>query len=344
MPVTREHYGTTKDGAPVDLFTLTNACGLTVRCIDYGCRIAGILLPTPGGATDIALGYDSLADYEADTSCQGALVGRYANRIRGAAFELGGKKFHLTQNDDKNHLHGSFHRRVFAAEATEEGVLFEYVSPAGEDGFPGELRVRAAYTLDDANRLKLEYTATTDAETVINLSNHTYFDLSGGEAADIGGHQLQLLASRYLEIAEDLCPTGKILSARGTALDFTTPKPIGQDIGCDEEQLLRAGGYDHCFILDGENTRDGMRLAAVTADAGGRRLMRVFSTQPALQFYSGNFLDGTTGGKGRKFTRRSGFCLETQHYPDSPNQPSFPATTLKPGETYRETTMLAFDF
>lgn len=335
-------YGRTKQGDDVLQFSLENKNGLVVRCLNYGCRLTHLLLPFASGYEDILLGYDSLDEYEADSFFLGALVGRYANRIRGASFDLSGKKYALQKNDGENYLHGNFHRRVFEAEvAGESGVLFSYASPAGEDGFPGRLDVRVIYSLDDENRLTVDCRAATDADTHVNLTTHPYFDLSAGKDDTIEGQVLQLNARRFVEIDADLCPTGRLIETEGGPFDFSRPKPIGRDIESNDVQLKRADGYDHCFAVAGDGT-EGLALAAEASDAAGKRRLSVFTTQPGVQFYTGNFLSGK--GKGRIFNRRSGFCLETQHYPDSPNHPGFPSTLLSPGEEYHEKTVLQFSF
>ncbi len=337
----REFYGKTENGKAVERFSLRNQSGLLVRCIDYGCRLTHIVLPSETGDGNILLGYDSLAGYESDPFFAGALVGRYANRIRGASLSLDGKKYSLTRNDGKNYLHGSFHRCIFTAEAVgENAVLFTYTSPDGEDGFPGELCVRVLYSLDDENRLTMEYRAACDAPTCVNLTNHAYFDLSAGRDASVEKHLLRLSGRRFLEIDADFCPTGRVCAAEG-AFDFSDFKAVGRDIESDDPQLKLAGGYDHCFILENEKEGD-LAFAAELSDSDGTRRMRVFTTQPAVQFYTGNFLSTKEGGKG--FSPRRGLCLETQHYPDGPNRPDFPSTSLRPGEEYRETTVLQFEF
>lgn len=329
---------------PISLFVLANARGMTVSLINYGARIAGIEIPTSGGSREIVLGFDDLSGYESDTASHGATVGRYANRIKNASFTLGGKIFKLTQNDGSNFLHGSFAHRVFDAETTRNGVIFTYRSPDGEDGFPGNLEARVSYTLD-GDRLTIEWSATTDAETVVNMTNHAYFDLSGGKDLDIGGHVLQINSSKFLESGEDLCPTGKFLPVEGTPFDFTKPKQIGRDIDKKDRQLKVGGGYDHCFVIDGYDGKGKNLRHATTATAPDASIsMKIFTTQPGIQLYTGNALDGTGFGRGRVHTRRSAFCLETQHYPDSPNHPEFPTTTLKPGEEYRETTVFEFGY
>lgn len=338
----RVFYGRTSGGEDVCQFTLENKNGLIVQFLNYGCRLTGILLPSARRPVNILLGRDSLEEYEADPFYLGALIGRYANRIKGAAFVLSGKKYLLSKTDGDNYLHGSFHKRFFKPEIEEENaVRLSYVSRAGEDGFPGELRVCARYSLDDENRFTMEYRALTDADTHVNLTAHPYFNLSGGADETIGGHILRLRARHFLEIGADLCPTGRFLESAGGPFDFSRPKAIGRDIGSGGEQLARASGYDHCFVLE-HGGSDGLFPAAEASDASGARKLLLFTTQPGIQFYTGNFLSGRAMGK--RLPRRSGFCLEPQHYPDSPNRPEFPSTLLRAGEEYHEKTVLQFVF
>lgn len=336
----REFYGRTENGETVERFILQNRSGMLVRCLDYGCRLTHIVLPAKAGGENILLGYDSLAGYEGDPFFMGALIGRYANRIKGATFSLSGKKYALTRSDGENYLHGSFHRCIFKAEAAgENAVLFSGVSPSGEDGFPGELRVRVLYSLDDENRLTAEYRAVCDAQTHVNLTNHAYFDLSAGCDDSVERHLLRLNSGRFLEVGADLCPTGRVRATEG-AFDFSDFKAVGRDIEANDPQLKIAGGYDHCFVLETRG-EDGPIFAAELSDSLGSRHMKVFTTQPAVQLYTGNFL--TAAGAGG-FSRRRGLSLETQRYPDSPNHPDFPSTLLRPGEEYREITVYQFEF
>ncbi|MDR0649390.1 MAG: galactose mutarotase [Synergistaceae bacterium] len=343
----REHYGIASCGTPVDLFTLQNRNGVVVRCVNYGCRVTQVMLPSVGRHADVVLGLDDLQSYERDETSQGAFVGRYSGRVKGARFSVSGREFSLLKNDGENFLHGSLGKRVFAAEAAgDESVLFQATSPDGCDGFPGEVRISVLYSLDSENKLTMEYSAKTDAPTHINLTNHSYFDLSAGEDPTIEGHVLKLESESMLEIGLDLCPTGKTIQVRGGAFDFSTPKEIGRDIDGDDPQLLAAGGYDHCFILnrDDGGPAEAPRLAATVTDSRGLRSLRVYTTQPAVQFYTGNFLDGSMTGKGRALQRRGGFCLETQHYPDTPRHPGFPSTLLRPEEKLVLKTVLQFGF
>ncbi|MDR1516288.1 MAG: galactose mutarotase [Synergistaceae bacterium] len=338
----RRHFGVTADGHDVDQFELTNKNGAVVRCLSYGCRVTNILLPSPSGHSDIVLGFDTIEEYEADDTAQGAFIGRYAGRIKGAFVTIGGRGYRLLENDGGNYLHGSLQKRVFTAEAeTAKSVTFKTVSRDGEDGFPGTLRITVKYTLDDDNRFTMEYFAETDADTHINLTNHAYFNLAG--AGTIENHLLRIESGSFLETAEDLTPTGRIIDVTGTPFDFRREKAIGRDIDADEINLKYGRGYDHCFLVTRGEPGE-MPLAAEACSPDRKRTLKVFTTQPAIQLYTGNFLDGTAKGKGRTFKRRAAFCLETQHCPDSPNHPHFPSTLLARGEKFYESTILEFGF
>jgi aldose 1-epimerase len=340
----RKNFGVTEDGQDVDQFELQNRNGVIVRCVNYGCRITNIMLPSASGHADIVLGFDDTAGYESDNSSQGAFIGRYANRIKGAGMTIGGRDYKLTQNDGANYLHGSLNKRVFAAETdADETVIVRTVSPDGEDGFPGNLRVTVKYSLDDEDKLTMEYLATTDADTCVNFTNHAYFDLACGIDETIENHLLQIESDSFLESGADLIPTGRILPVDGTPLDFRRQKTIGRDISVDDKNIKNGRGYDHSFVLN--LPENGVPVLAAEACApDGERSIRVFTTQPAVHLYTGNFLDGTLKGKGRVFTHRCAFCLETGHYPDSPHHPEFPTTLLRPGEEFQETTVFQFGF
>ncbi|GHS96219.1 aldose 1-epimerase [Synergistales bacterium] len=340
----QKYFGKTKDGHDVEQFELKNKNGVIVKCINYGCRLTNILLPSQSGHDDIILGFDDIGGYEDDDSSQGAFIGRYANRIKGASFSMSGRDYKLLKNDGNNYLHGLLNKRVFAVSAASEGeVVFNAVSKDGEEGFPGELKVTVVYSLDDENKFASTYTATTDADTHVNLTNHTYFDLSLGRDATIENHILNIDSDSFLQTTEDLIPTGKIIDVAGTPFDFTKTKAIGRDIAQDDVNLKIGRGYDHCFLLK-DGGRGELNFAAEVRAQDGRRSMKIFTTQPAIQLYTGNFLDGKLKGKGKVLTYRRGFCLETQHYPDTPHHPEFPSTLLKPGEEFSETTVLQFGF
>jgi aldose 1-epimerase len=345
MAIRSEHFGTTADGASVELYTLTNPNGLEARIATYGGTLQSLRTPDRDGAfADVVLGFDTLAPYLGDHPYFGSLIGRYANRIRGGAFALDGVQYRLPCNDGANHLHGGprgFHTVVWQAQADEEGesLTLRYRSADGDEGYPGALEVEVRYTLADANALVLDYTARADAPTILNLTNHAYFNLAG--AGTIHDHVLELAAERYLPVDASLVPTGELRAVRGTPFDFTRRTPMGERLGTNDEQLRHARGYDHNWVLD--KNGGGETFAAEVSEPSSGRRMTVHTTQPGVQIYSGNFLDGTVRGKnGVAYEKHAGFCLETQHFPDSPNQPAFPSTVLRPGEVYRERTRYCF--
>jgi galactose mutarotase-like enzyme len=329
-------------------YTLTNASGIRVTVLTYGGIVQSIEVPDSHGRLgDVVLGFDSVADYAKQSPYFGAIVGRYANRIARGKFTLDGREYTLAVNNGPNALHGGlkgFDKVTWAAEPFQQGdsagLTLTYVSPDGEEGYPGTLRVQVRYTLTGADELVVDYEATTDRATPINLSQHTYFNLSAGKATDILGHVLTLDAAQYSPVDSTLIPTGAAPPVAGTPFDFREPTAIGSRIGDLDAQLKIAGGYDHNFVL---TSRTGVAHAARVVDPGSGRTLDVFTDQPGLQFYSGNFLDGTIRGKGGMvYAHRGGFCLETQHFPDSPNHPAFPSTILRPGQAYRTRTIFRF--
>lgn len=331
----------TLEGQEIKQYTLTNTSGMVVKIINYGGYVTNIVVPNKAGVKeDIVLGFDSLAGYlQKGNPYMGCIVGRYANRIANAKFVLDGKTYQLAANNNGNSLHGGikgFDKVIWTAQPQGDSrLLLDYTSKDGEEGYPGTLKVQVVYTLTPANELKIEYTAQTDKPTVVNLTNHSYFNLSGGSDSTILGHQLMLDADRYTAVDATLIPTGELPTVKGTAMDFTKPVTIGTDIA------KVAGGYDHNWVLNKKG--DSLSLAATLYHEGSGRFMEVYTTQPGIQFYTGNFLNGTLTGKGgKKYVQHSGLCLETQHFPDSPNKPSFPSTTLRPGENYHETTIYKF--
>src|SRR6266545_69216 len=347
--ITREAFGTTTDGKSVDAFTLTNAKGLELRAITYGATIIALRVPDrQGHLDDIVLGYPTLAGYLEKSPYFGAIVGRYGNRIARGRFTLDGATYGLATNDGPNHLHGGvrgFDKVVWSASPSETetsaAVALSYTSPAGEEGYPGTLAVRVTYTLTDENELRLDYLATTDRATPVNLTQHSYFNLAGAGSGDILRHVLTIAADRYTPVDATLIPTGEIASVAGTPFDFRTPTAIGARIGQQDIQLERGRGYDHNWVLT--RAGDSLALAARVTEPTSGRTLDVLTTEPGMQFYSGNFLDGTITGKdGRVYRHRYGFCLETQHFPDSPNHPNFPSTILRPGREYRSTTVFQF--
>jgi aldose 1-epimerase len=336
-------YGKLADDREVDLYTCTNANGLVVKLITYGAIVTSVEVPDRDGKlANITLGFDSLAGYLPRHPYFGATVGRYCNRIAKGKFKLGDKEYTLATNNDLNHLHGGengFDRVLWEAEPVQTesavGVKFHYVSKDGEEGYPGNLDVTVVYTLTNENELSVEFTATTDQPTPVNLTNHNYWNLSGAGSGKILDHELEIASDQYLAVDDGLIPTGELVDVAGGFLDFTKPQKMGARI---QESKLEPLGYDHCFAL---RSQDGsMAFAARVTDAASGRVMEIQTTQPGLQFYSGNYLDGSEGGGGNK--QHEGFCLETQHYPDSPNQPGFPTTILKPGETYQQKTVHKF--
>jgi aldose 1-epimerase len=348
--VTRASFGALPDGRPVESFVLVNARGMRVHVIALGGIIVSLEAPDRDGRVDdVALGYDTLAPYLDDRAYFGALIGRYGNRIGGARFTLDGVDHGLTVNDGPNHLHGGrgFHTRLWDAEpftgAEGCGLRLAYTSPDGEDGYPGTLEARVTYTLTDANELRIDYRATTDRATPCNLTQHSYFNLAGQGVGDILSHALTLAASAFTPVDAGLIPTGEIRAVAGTPFDFTTPHAIGARIDAPDPQIAAGGGYDHNFVLDRAADGDGLALAARVHEPRSGRVLEIFTTEPGIQFYSGNMLpDGLPGKAGRTYHHHGGFALETQHFPDSPNQPQFPSTILRPGETYASTTVYRF--
>ena len=346
--VTREAFGKTTNGIPVEIYTLTNANGIELRAMTYGAIITGLKVPDRSGHIgDIVLGFDTIDGYLKDASYFGGLIGRYGNRIAKGQFTLGGTTFTLATNNGPNHLHGGvkgFHKvlwNALQAEATEGvSVTFNRASPDGEEGYPGNLQVSVRYLLTDKNELAIDYRATTDKATPVNLTQHSYFNLAA-DSGDILGHELMLNASRYTPVDETLIPTGELSSVEGTPFDFQNATAIGARIDADHVQLRNGKGYDHNWVLN--RTGAGLQRAAFVVDPKSGRTMDIATTEPGIQFYSGNFLDGTITGKGRQaYKYRAGFCLETQHYPDSPNHPDFPSTILQPGQTYASKTVFTF--
>jgi aldose 1-epimerase len=342
MNSTREPFGKLPDGTAVELFTLTNAKGVNARLMTYGAILVSLEVPDRDGRTgDVVLGYDALDGYVKNSPYFGAIVGRYGNRLAKGRFALDGKTYTLATNNGENHLHGGlkgFDKVVWKAEETRPagavGVKFSYLSKDGEEGYPGNLAVTVEYTLNDANELAIAYTATTDKATPVNLTHHSYWNLAGAKI-DILGHELELAADRFTPVDKGLIPTGVLAPVKGTSMDFTTPMAIGARIGLVE------GGYDHNYVLN--RTGEGLAFAARVTDPVTGRILEIRTTEPGIQFYSGNFLDGTIAGKGGiVYGKHSGLCLETQHFPDSPNHSNFPTTILKPGQTYKSVTVHRF--
>ena len=336
------------DGKATSLYILKNKSNAEAAITNYGARVVSLLVPDKNGTlTDVVVGYDSIGKYlHQPETYFGAIVGRYGNRIAKGKFKLAGKEYTLATNNSPNHLHGGkkgFGAVVWTArQLNGQSVELTYLSKDGEEGYPGSLRVKVTYTLTDSNELKIDYEATTDKATVLNLTNHAYFNLNGQGSGTINNHLLRINADNYTPVDSTLIPTGKIEPVQGTPFDFTQPTPIGSRIGADNEQLKYGKGYDHNFVLN-PNTGSGLNLAATVQGDQSGIFMEVYTQQPGIQFYGGNFLTGADPIKGgKKDDYRSALCLETQHYPDSPNQPSFPSTELKPGTTYTSTTVYKF--
>lgn len=341
-------YGVTAKGDSVKQYTLTNKNGMKVEVINYGGIITSLTAPDKNGKyQDVVLGFTKPEDYfNGNQYFFGALIGRYGNRIANAKFTLEGQTYELDKNDGPNSLHGGkegFDTKIWAVEPVKEAqfptLKLTYVSADGEEGFPGKLTTTVLYTLTDDNALEISYEATTDKATVVNLTQHSYFNLSGNFTQSITDHELQLKAEKFLPVNSTIIPTGEEKSVKGTPFDFTVSKPIGKDINSDNEQIRLGQGYDHNWILEGK----GLRTIATVYHPASGRVMEVMTDQPGVQFYSGNFLDGKYETKtGGKYEKRNGFCLETQHYPDSPNQKAFPSTELKPGQKYQTKTIYKF--
>jgi aldose 1-epimerase len=347
--VKKQAFGKTADGTPADLYTLANANGVEARISNYGGTVVSLVVPDRNGELgDVVLGFDTLEEYVEKSLYFGCIVGRYANRIAKGRFTLDGVEYTLAQNDGENHLHGGikgFDKVVWEAEAVQgddaEGLELTYLSQDGEEGYPGNLSVRVVYSLTDDDELKIDYSATTDEATVVNLTNHSYFDLAGAVSGDILDHELMIRADQFTPIDETLIPTGELRSVKGTPMDFSQAVAIGARIEQDDEQLVFGNGYDHNWVLD--KPAGSLGLAARVHEPTTGRVLEVYTTEPGIQFYAGNFLDGSITGKGgRVYERRYGFCLETQHFPDSPNQPGFPSTVFRPDEEYTQTTVYRF--
>jgi len=345
--IERQPFGKTENLTPVDLYTLTNDKGVEARITTYGGIIVSLKVPDRNGRLgDVVLGYDNLEGYLTDSPYFGALIGRYGNRIAKGSFQLGGTPYQLAQNNGDNHLHGGvvgFDKVIWKAKALwgedEVGLQLTYLSHDGEEGYPGNLSVTVVYTLTNNNALKIDYSATTDKKTIANLTNHSYFNLAG--TGDILGHELMLKADRFTPVDKGLIPTGELSSVEGTPMDFTKPTAIGARINQNDEQLIYGLGYDHNWVLN--NSGGKLALAAKIFEPISGRVMKVYTTQPGIQFYSGNFLDGSITGKNDEiYYKHFGFCLETQHFPDSPNHSNFPSTSLNPGQRYKQTTIYKF--
>lgn len=344
----KEFFGTTNAGESVNIYTLTNIHGTQVRITNFGATVQSLMVPDRNNNfEDVVLGFDSLSDYVEDDSFFGAIVGRFGNRIEGGRFSLNGVEYQLTLNDGNNHLHGGngFFKRLWEPEVVSSelgpALKLTYHSPDMEEGYPGNLTIEVIYTLTNENELRIDYTAVTDQKTIINPTHHSYFNLSGDFTRPIVDHELMILADAYTPVNDELIPTGEIRPVTDTPMNFLQPTKIGQRIDDEYDQLRIARGYDHNWVLN--NFTGSVRKVATLYEAVSGRYMEVFTNQPGLQFYSGNFLDGTRIGKGGiSLNFRSGLCLEAQHFPNSPNIEHFPSVVLQPDETYRQTTIYKF--
>jgi len=344
-----EPFGKAPDGTPVQLFTITNKNGVTVQITNYGGIITTLNVPDKdGNFEDVVLGYYTLDKYIEKSPHFGCLVGRFGNRIANGTFTLDGVEYHLFINNGPNSLHGGkigFDKKVWIPEMVEmgdgAGLKLTYLSPDGEENYPGNLNVEAMYVLNDKDELILTFKATTDKKTVLNLTHHSYFNLKGHGNGDILDHKIQFNSTQIVAIDSTSIPLGPLMEVANTPFDFRMAKTIGRDINADHEQIKNGGGYDHAFVVDGYN--EELRLSCTVYEPLSGRKMEVWTTEPSVQFYTGNFLDGSITGKdGKVYQKRYGFCLETQHYPDSPNHPEYPTTVLEPGDVYQQTTIYKF--
>lgn len=347
--IVKSGFGNSKDGTLIEQYTLRNGNGVEMKVITYGGRITSLKVPNKNGEIEnVVLGFDNIEDYQKDNPFFGALIGRYGNRISKGKFTLDGNQYTLATNDGLNHLHGGvngYDKVIWTAEPIEEeenqSLKLTYLSKDGEEGYPGNLKITVTYSLTKDNAVVVDYKASTDKKTVVNLTQHAYFNLTGDFSNDILGHEIVINADTYLPVDTMLIPTGEIRAVEGTPFDFTSAKKIGQDIYTNNEQLKFGKGFDHCWVLNGE--KGDMRFVASAYDETSGRLMEVYTEEPAIQFYTGNFLDGSLPmPNGGTYAHRTGFCLETQHYPDSPNQKSFPSVVLNPGEKYETKTIFRF--
>ncbi|MES2276275.1 MAG: aldose epimerase family protein [Bacteroidota bacterium] len=339
------------DKQEVYLYHLHNVNNVKVSITNFGATITAINVPDKNGdMADVALGYDDLQGYINDPYYMGAIVGRYANRIAGGLVEIDGQQYQLTVKPGGFHHHGGavgFNKKVWRSSAILNNgfpaIKLEYLSPDGEEGFPGNLAVTVIYTLNDQNQLMVDFSATTDKTTILNLTQHAYFNLAGHTSGGIADHQLMMPLSNYLPVNQMQVPNGEIADVKGTPFDFTAPKKIGQRINADNEQLALSAGYDHTWVIKQKDSAE-LKVAARVLDSNSGRVLTVYTTEPSVHLYTGNFLDGSVTGKaGFAYPRRGGFCLETQHYPDSPNNPAFPGTVLQKGSTFKSKTIFEFN-
>ncbi len=349
MSIKKILFGKTPDGTDIDIYTLTNKAGMKIKALNYGSIITELWAPDKNGQSqDVILGHDNFKGVLADTYYLGAVIGRYANRIAGGTFSLDGKLYQLAQNSNGQHLHGGnkgfdkvIYQAAIQAQQSSDSLVLRYLSKNGEEGYPGNLELTVRYSLADNNEFTIDYTAVTDKRTVVNFTNHMYFNLAAGGTNDILPHELVINADKYTPVDRNLIPTGELASLAGTPLDFSKPTAIGARINDDFPQMQLARGYDHNYVLKGQP--EALKPAARVYEPNSGRLLEVSTTEPGIQFYSGNFLDGTVSGKGsRVIGCRSGLCLEPQHFPDSPNHPGFPSTVLDTGQTFHSRTVYRF--
>ena len=344
MSIVSEKFGTTKEGAEVTRYTITNKNGLSMSAIDYGAIITHLMVPDKNGTLDdIVLGFDEVAGYEVNGCFFGSFIGRHGNRIGDAKFTLNGRTYELEKNDGKNNLHGGtpgYHKVMYAASAADNSVTFTRTSPDMEQGYPGNLDIAVTYTLTDEDELRIDYKMKSDQDTLCNPTNHSYFNLKGHNGGTITDHRLYIKANGFTETSDDLIPNGTIVDVTGTPMDFREKKPIGQDIGQDYQPLKVAGGYDHNFVLD---KKEGVleKVGEVSEDTTGRT-MEIYTDLPGMQLYSGNFIEKEDGKGGNEYTFRTGVCFETQYFPNSINIPEFPSCVLKADEEFTSTTIYKF--
>jgi aldose 1-epimerase len=343
--IQKQSWGTSPDGKTVDLYTMENSNGMKVVISTFGADVVKLFTPDKNGKLDdVVLGYDTLEPYFKNPCYFGATIGRYGNRIANAKMTIDGVEYSLPMNDGKNHLHGGtkgLHMRVWTAEPNEEtnSLKLTYFSKDGEEGYPGNMDFTVVYTLTEDNALQIDYKATTDKDCVVNMTNHSYFNLKGEGTGDMLGHELVIHSEKTTPVDSTLIPTGKFASVEGTPFDFRTPHTVGERVAADDAQIGYGSGYDHNYVLD-DNT--SLREVAVVTEPVSGRVMTVLTTEPGIQFYSGNYVDVPNGKNGHAYGKYAALCLETQHFPDSPNQPNFPSTLLKAGDTYNTTTVYRF--
>lgn len=344
MSMATRSFGTTKEGAAVTLYTITNKNGLSVSAIDYGANIVSLMVPDKNGVVeDIVLGFDDVAGYEVNGCFFGAFIGRHGNRIGQAKFELNGKTYELEKNDGANNLHGGtpgYHQVMYQASTSDNSVTFTRVSPDMEQGYPGNLEISVTYTLTDDNELKLDYVTKSDEDTLCNLTNHSYFNLKGHKGGEITDHIVTIKANGFTGTSDDLIPDGSIVDVTDTPMDFRKPRRVADDIDSDYAPIVLAGGYDHNFVLD-KPEGSFEKVAEVTEETSGRT-MEVYTDLPGMQLYSGNFIEKENGKEGQIYTKRTGICFETQYFPNSINVPEFTPCVLKAGDTFRSTTVYKF--